>query len=935
MAQVKPIKHTEIPFIPEHLDRSQLHLLIPDGFDFIETDIQHTTLVVRVKESDDVDAEAKIEEVMYNPLHGGTFFPRFLIETSTLTTKKVVYDESSYLNQNQMLYWIIQHRCCQFAEQIKEGRKAYAYLLANDIANMTKYITYVRPRAYNAKQAASKTTVILSPWHQYEATVKNLKLSHNTIGDALKSPYILPKGAKLKTVLRSLDIYPSSESAASKSGKFVVHNFKDEPLYRSVGFKINADRGTMTSIFPAKQNMVARLKTHCISDAYELKFPSNSVFFQDMLPNKETKQYEPRDNCLREAIVVFSLMGTHDTRFVCGEIEVSKAFCETELWVEEAISEQFLSLNISEGETIVNPHGKIVIGTKIDETFEYIYAHEVVCVSITPIGMMGVQRVRLKVKRLVGNSRIDSNTGLKGVTKCKGNLGEIEFPDRVIKPDMVVGMNATKAKHNTIVLAQAALAVKLGYYTPTNKFGLLDTLNEQEINKAADSLPPFTYTDQFGIDQKVYVGLAYPRVTELASTYGKFKAQSFMFETGRLLAQNGNKDLFDYIWSTQIKQKYKDMITEFQKILLDQGYSYPEDNLPSYTPKQLVKDKLIKRGELITSKVQYSKIESILLDEEWNKGFYLDLSTSGQGIIRMPSATTINNLVNQLPNKDWVYPIFFVSMCKILNCCLPDSQGRINLGYIKPRVDTGRSNLYQRYYSDIKGTLFTSDTNAQMMMQKLLKPEVMGFGAKQSTDALIPPNTMVIMCNRTYKNIIKTVYGEGEEAELNELMNPLRGFQCRNPVLWLSQVTNMRVWNRDEFSYHLATVHKLRLEEYLPPAYNSDIILLDTHTVQSARADCDGDLAPVFFIPFNKETPSFNKMIPCKEEQDWLAEYAKGEREVDDVMLEPLKPYTLYETPLIDTIDQKTRTMNTGYATYLYQGMEAKAAIGEQKYIYS
>ena len=721
----RPIKYTEVPSIPANLDKSQLHMLIPEGFAFIDTEFQNSTLVIKILKADIEDTELRIEEVMYNPQQAGTYFPLFLFETSTLTTRKITYTKDSVLNQNQMLYMLIQHRLCQFQEQIREGRSAYGYLLQNDIAELCKFMQYVRPKAYNAIQAINNTWVLLSPWDMYTATLSNLTMKNLYLGDVLKNGRYKPSKENLKLIFKALDIQPSSESSASKTGKVVVHPH-DVQLYRSVGFKTDHKTNSLTSIFPPKQNVVARLKTHLIADAYELKDSANSVFFQDNLPNQEKKIYEPKDLCLRKTVVVFESMDRDSQRFVCGEIEVSKSFAETELFVEETITEQFEEVYIQVGETITSQSGRIKIGMKLDETEKYIHAHEVKCISRTLVGLLGVEKVRLKIKRAVGNSRIDSNTGLKGVTKVKGNLGTIQFPDQTIVPEMIVGMNATKAKVNTIVLAQAALAVDLGYYKPKSVYGLLNTLDEKEINEAAKSLPQFVYTNEFNEVKEVFVGLAYPRVTELASTYGQYKDMSFMFESGRLLAQNGNRPLFEHIWKTQIKEKHLNLITELQKILLDKGFSYPDDNLPRYSPAKLLKDKIVTRNDLLTSKLQASPFQSVLLDEEWNKGFYLDLSSHGCKMIRIPSAQMLNSMIHQLPDKMWIYPSIFVTMCKILGYALPNAEGRLNIGYIQPRNKTDRMTESKRYYEDIKGTLYTSETNSQMVMQKLLKLKLKG-----------------------------------------------------------------------------------------------------------------------------------------------------------------------------------------------------------------
>lgn len=721
----RPITVKEVPFIPANLEPSEIHLLIPDGFDEeIEWELQHNTLIFRILRADIEGTEVKLEKTAWNPKDSGTRFPQFMFEVSSLRTNvrpDYFGSHKQYvLNQNQMLYMTLQHRLYSFSV----NAKAFGYLLTNDFKAITDFMEYVVPTAYNAIRKVENTWAILSVWDRQLSSYDNPVMSMELIGDIMRQGAYKPSAKALPMICADLPIHPSSESSLSTSGKLVVHPYNPEnPLYRSVGWK---ETGTgFMSIFPPKQNIVARLKTHLIADAIPIAHPYSSVFFQDNLPNHDTQRYELRDNCLRKAYIVFSHMNKENKRFLAGEIEASPSFVDTYIHQVVSETELFNEITLKVGEYQKVEGNKFVLGTRTDDSEVIIYdLTEIKCLSIQPVGLLGTQKVKVQVTRKAGNARIDSNTGLKGVTKCKPNLGKIVFEDfsySAIKPDLVVGMNAVKAKENTIALAQAALAVDIGSYVPANKWGLLNTLDEDEINRAAKSLPEFIYYDEFGNPQTVYIGIVYARFTELGKTYGKLKDMSFAFETGRFLHQNDNKELSEHIWKHYVPESSKMLVDELTKILFDiNGDSFPEEDLPTYSYKTISKyhkdasQKIFGQEDLVLSKVLNMPSQSKLLDPEWNKvGFYLDMRGSvpnGGRKLRVPSATILNLMVSELPDKTWCYPTLLTKISNILQYCLPDSEGNTKYHYISaPRGDT-RYTETKAYLNEVHKLLYLSDT---------------------------------------------------------------------------------------------------------------------------------------------------------------------------------------------------------------------------------
>ena len=66
-----------------------------------------------------------------------------------------------------------------------------------------------------------------------------------------------------------------------------------------------------------------------------------------------------------------------------------------------------------------------------------------------------------------------------------------------------------------------------------------------------------------------------------------------------------------------------------------------------------------------------------------------------------------------------------------------------------------------------------------MLNQKLSRPEIPGFAFKQVTDYILPDNTCVLMCNKTYNKAIENALGE--DADLHALAYNFYGLHVRAP----------------------------------------------------------------------------------------------------------------------------------------------------------
>lgn len=776
MASSRPIKHTDVPPIAPNLIPATLLSLIPKGFEaYVQYQLLNDILIIRVLNTDTEHTEVAIDATLYNPEEAGTRFPLFLFEKSTLATHKGINysgkDNNCILNHNQLLYMILQHRFCFFKEKAKQDQKSFGHLLTGDIQAFKTFIEYVTPKAYNAINKVNNSLVILSPWDYNASTYDNPVLKstpgsdQGLIGEILRLKLYKPNDKSLPTILKDLHIHPSSETSFSNSGKLVVKEYEDNnSLYRSTGYSESKDG--FTTIFPPAQNIVARCKTHLISDALELVHPSTPLLGQECLYNKEKNIYEAKDNCMSEAIIVFSHINKETNRLVAGEIEASKSFVTQEVYTEESVVETFDTLFINKGEVLTSnseygiinnifnsdkvlttSETSVILDGISDEsnsekelTNDFTYdtinhkvtkykvsegivigltisgepviinnTSEVKCLSITSVGFQGALKVRLRIRKRAGNARIDSSTGIKGVTKCKPNLGFIEIGNKIIKPDLIVGMNATKAKENTIVLAGAVLAVKLGYYKPNNHWGILNSLDEKMVNEAFNSLPEFKFINEFGKEEKVYIGIVYPRFTELAKTYGsKLKPLSFSFETGRFLAQNGNKSLQEFIWANYVSDITISCVQEFTKIL----NNIVDTDFPIISAKSITSGKVFDESDLIESQKQQFEIHSKIFDEDFNsKGFAISFkgcSPKHTPIIRFPSAKVLKTLVSQTPDGIYTYHAIIVRICNIIKYCMTDGTGKPRYSWVYDPINASspRYTEEKAYLNEVHKLLF-------------------------------------------------------------------------------------------------------------------------------------------------------------------------------------------------------------------------------------
>lgn len=674
-----------------------------------------------------------------------TEFPIFVFCTGHINPS----DKIQFLNHWELLYMMLEDRLPSLAKH----NSVYGGLIQQDISFVNQYVMYVRGNSFNTCVKNDNTVVLLDVYDNFGYTYKN----HSPLGDWL--PKTFPSEYVIREQLSIMNIVPGSETMLSKSAK-VVLDFSERGEYKAPGFEIiRSGKKTLgfKSIFPPKQNVPARLKTHLHGEAYSFKRPDSAIFIQDTILDK-SGVLKTKDNTLRNMIVLFEEMDVEAKRFVGGEIEVSKSFGSEIVFTKKHRELQLDAIFLEEGKTYVSRNGSIKIGMHEEEVRTIDQVDKIKVLSVKETGFAKGYRIEFIAYSRATNSRITSNTGFKGVTKVMANMGKIHSGDVVMNVTARCSMNSMKGKMNTIRLAQAALAFTLGTYIPKNG-ELLDSLDEEEINAAVDSLPEFTYMCKNKVIKNAKVGLIQASVTELASMYARIKNQTLSFNAVKYMSQSSNSDLSKYILENYIDKDQKTMVMELGKIIQDvNGYFADKDDLPIYRLDKL--DQIFDENDIIFSKKTIFPLNSKILDEEFNKGFYLSCKPVSNKYIRIPSAEFINRLCDQLPNGEYIYPDILINISKIIAHCIGEEKHYHYVTHGKNEVNSTRTTARDAYLRGCKNMLYSEESYGNRMINTLLTPQLPGIGLKQVLDQYVPENTVVIFDNSIYNKLYNIAYGK-------------------------------------------------------------------------------------------------------------------------------------------------------------------------------
>ena len=230
------------------------------------------------------------------------------------------------LNQNQILFTIIQHRATFFLNYTNQ----WIGLLNKDISNLRRYVDFNSPVSYNAKMKALHTYVVIEAFDK-KTSIQRLDWLRpfNVIGSGTSYPIgelILrhPDKESLKSVMSDVKMHPGSESMLESGSKIVI--FNGNSLFKTPGYfynQRNDEPPYVGTVFPLKQNIPSRLKTHVLGDCFEVLNPvKKPIFDQDYIEVDGVVQ--AKDNGLIGAVIVFDDMELDTGRLMFGEIELMR-----------------------------------------------------------------------------------------------------------------------------------------------------------------------------------------------------------------------------------------------------------------------------------------------------------------------------------------------------------------------------------------------------------------------------------------------------------------------------------------------------------------------------------------------------------------------------------------------------------------------------------
>ena len=947
--------------IPNNIDKPEkfIELVVPTGYEHLiqtEQDSVDTYLKVVSKENT-FSTELIVKKDCYHP--DTNHFPKFYFTD--------LNNHNFILNQNQLLHLILLYRF----EQFKPMARPYLNLIGKDIQELSRYLNYENINTYNNKVKFNNLHAIFYFKDIYSLAKDFEEIFYNNQIEEMQ----------WKSLFTKTNIFPSSLGSMTSSNSIVINPDKH---YRAPAYSVLKDG--FTSIFPFSQNIPARLQTHLLGEALSLTNSAKSIIQQDNLIIG--KELVSKDNTLKEAIVVFHPIEKDTCRFMGGELEVSSNISDEFVIINKNIEENFDECFVKAGESYY-PNGKdFILGTSLlNENITLTGFKEIHVTRIKTTSINGSKKIYFNGIKKAGNARIISNTGLKGVSKTLNDLGTISLQEdlkeiinedfindlklrypkvdvnslndylpndkvKILKPDIVCGMNSTKGKSNTIVLAGACLAVKLGYYKPKAKAGfegLLNSLDEAEINEAYEALPKYIYTDMYGNQQDVHIGLVYINYTELGNTYTKVKPQSFSFEAGRFLATDSNEyaqQLYKHIWDNYLEEDKIVALKELYEIYLaSQNETYVNlHNLPVYNLTDI--NNIFSENDLVLSKRLEFPSDSKLLDENWNKGFFIDLSKyENAPVIRIPSAKTLKLFSGVLKNGNIIYHVNLVNVSKILQGCFKNGNGySLHKIYSKDKNRYTSALAYHAYINTIRSTIYSGPDESQQLVQTLIKPKILGCNFKQVLESTLPDNTIVITDNKVYRrlkeqslvgsnktveeheiallalaNKVDITSKEELKALFKELNNdcPL-GLAIRSPCLWRSQLIKTRVWDLITFQLYLRIYKNLDINKIIDTTRNKDILLASKDVFEKSHSDSDGDILPYFQLNYEGQQILKNYKLDSvlDEEKEWNHNYVLKELSGNkDLYVE--HKYKLHYISFKD------------YTKFLLNSAQAKASIGK------
>lgn len=896
--------------------------LKPDTFGF---------KVINVINDKAVETEFIIPESFFNPKN---HWPHFAFCSRHINKRAPI----EVINHFEMLYFFLTERF----EHALKNNEIFTTYIRRDIKLVTNFVEYVSPNAFNANLKSKNLLVLWAPYSTRNGTSLVYVNQNEPIGDLVHRRVITsPDKEAITAMANCFNLMPGSETMLSESNKIVVTDGTAEISCAGFGFEYDEDDriNGFLSIFPRASALPARLKTHVNGNYFGVLEPAKPLFIEDAAVNENGEfvfdnngDHVALDNGGLDAIVVYCDIDLESYHQVGGDLEVNRRIGNQIVYMNRHKETEFDEIFVEVGKTYEAKNGSVALGS-FDR--RPIFVDNVVKIEVTKVSQNGYNnsaRIDFVAYYKVGNSRITSHTGLKGVTKTMMTCGRIVNEDFDLEVDIITGVNSIKAKENTVRLMQAAFALKYGYYKPTSGDKLLCSMDEEEINAAANSIPEATFTMMregklVEFKTRLY-GIVQINYTEIGSHFTVIRNQKMSFNALRYISQTKESGLAKYILDNCIDADEKSAVVELMKCLNDKTRRFvAAENKPVYTLGSL--KNYFTENDLILEHSSIFPLYSKLLDEDFNRGFYINLSEQRQNtLVRIPDAKTLGLFCSKQTNGEYVYPGILIEVCKIIQNALLGKSYYYRIIPSRNERNQERVSAYGNYMAALKSMLYSSEISGQTLIQTMITPRLRGVNMKQMHDIYVPDGVVVVLNNRIYTDLHECVYPTKNlpvEQGIIQGFKKLNAFTLRSPFLWKSQLLIKELWDANKFDAYLKQTYGFALEDYLDIKSNLHCALIGKDVIKGSHSDIDGDLLQITVLPEEAQQmmAEFKLSNITEKMEQWDEDFLQSE--YDSIKkLNWEKPYKLNYTPTYCK-----RPGDESYIDLITSSANAKKAVGQ------
>jgi hypothetical protein len=794
--------------------------------------------------------------------------PKIKKEDILSAPKFYLDDDDIVLPLDRVLILVVVDRL----EYLRKENYKYRHhkLLKKDINAVIKAIDSVEPTSYNNKLKLSGRIKIMKT---YEVDKKSNIKYYDAVGKALWDSKVPNTAADI----RKYSMMFNDPISVASPTEGVYCDLK-EKTYRGAGYFSDADK--IVSIYETKSSLPERLRIQYTSSFLVPETPDIDYLIGESEPDEKTN-----------AITIFLPVASNKVNpmdkphpfgkwtLLTGEVLIDEELSKKNFFVRRTFLTNSLNVNVIEEGDILQPGDVIAYDAEDKPCLIYDLNYENAIVEEVQKLWNGY-KIIVKVISQMGVARVVSETGLKGVTHPKKDLGFIHLPNwaghKELKVNMVVGPMSLKSGHNGIKLAWASLMSKLFNGVVNINPSLLSA--EDVEDQYTESLQKVEWHFN-GEIYEVYAGLISFGVTDLAKDC-KSKEVRIMPETLKYMYLSNNEYLIDTakrLVADHVSKENKWSLSQLLK--LKSNKVLESDNVPVYKWNSAYLQNTIASSFFNTANWTNNQsglpTNNILLNP-FNSGFYVQFFDIA---FRFPSSDIINYLT-YVGQGHITYPQFLTHAIFLLMSIKSYYQNKATIEQVLTN--------YKSYIFYVDDEIFSKKSS----LPKCVSPVVMGGNLKQLVSPLVPRGVTVVIDSNLERQI--SDFSRRYDKQIWDI-------GVRNPVIWRFQFMPRKVWTFKRFVRHIEQ-KGLKIEDVLMSDGIDGAVLRNTVDVAFDRADSDGDLYPVtipmdIYIQDNLNKYMKSPMRIKEYEKQWIFEYIDSELSKNEKFIDvEKKPFEFYST---------------------------------------